>query len=98
MRRAHNWFTWHDHIKGVFSAAAVGLRIRQHRDQLDEPIERIGITVSEDQGKWCRTFAARVNEVNSRTVHCGLEMLELIQPALLLAPVETLLPVPHQLP
>lgn len=52
--------------------------------------------MSQNQRQRCRSFAARVNEVNSNPIHGGLEVFELIQQSLLLGPVKALFPVAHQ--
>ena len=67
--------------------AAVRLGVRQPRDHLEELDDRTGPTVREEQRQRVRVRRAGVDEVDRLAVDAGAEVLELVEPRLLRAPV-----------
>ena len=86
-----------DDIEGVFGAAAEGLRVGEHRNQLGKAIERVGIAVCQQKRKGVRSAASLMDVVNIDIGDLCLEMRELVELSFLLAPVEGVLPEIQQL-
>ena len=87
----------HD-VKRVLRPPPVGDRIRQRPDDLGELRERPRPAVGQDQRKGVRLRRPAVHEVDVEAVDAGLELLELVEPALLRPPVELVAPVLDELP
>ena len=77
--------------------AAVRLRVGQPRDDVEELDDRAGPAVREEQRQRVRVRRARVDEVDRLAVDARAEVLELVEPRLLRAPVVLVAPVLDQL-
>jgi len=86
-----------DHIERVLGPAAVPDRIGERADDLGELDEGSGPPVRDEQRKRIPLLRAAVDEMNVETVDVRGELLELVQPTLLLAPVEPVTPVGDEL-
>ena len=78
-------------------AAAVGLRVGQPRDDVEELDDEPGQPWTSSSGKRVLVRRARVDEVDRLVVDGGPVVLELVQPRLLRAPVVRLAPVVDEL-
>ena len=76
----------HDDIKSVFNLPKCR-GVGEHWNYFYETIKRIRIAVGQDERKRSRSLPALIDEVDADIIELGLEMCELIQRRLLLAPV-----------
>jgi hypothetical protein len=74
-------------VEGVGGVAAVGARVGERADDLQELHDRAGPAVGEDQGQRVRLRRADVHEVDGVPGELGGELREGVEPGLLLAPV-----------
>jgi len=71
-------------------------RVGEEGDELSELEERAWPAVSQHQGERRRSVSANVDEMDPKPVDVGAEMGKLVEPAFLSAPIETVVPVGHQ--
>ena len=83
--------------KASAGVAAVGARVGERADDVQELHDRAGPTVGQDQGQGVGFRGADVREVDVGPVDGGGELRELVEPGLLLAPVVAVGPVGGQL-
>ena len=84
-------------MEGVGGAAAVRLRLRQPRNDVEKLHDGAGPAVRDEQRKGVRVSRARVDEVDRLAVDAGAEVRQLVEPRLLRSPVVLVAPVLHQL-
>src|SRR5579885_1771 len=85
-----------NHGERIGGIAAVSTRIRQHRNDVHEFVDRTGPSVDEQQRFGIRSSAFFVNEMNLEAADLGTEMTEAVQMRLMLAPVVAGAPVLNQ--
>lgn len=81
-------------MKGILSAATVGDRVGERPDHFVKFHERSGPAMTEYQWQGIGVLRSLVNKVNVEAVDVGFELLELIEPALLRTPIESVAPIP----
>ena len=86
-----------DHVERVLGVTAVQFRIRQSRDDVEELHDRAGPAVHDQQRERVGVRGSRVDEVDRLAVDAGAEVVELVEPRLLGAPVVLVAPVRHEL-
>ena len=84
-------------MEGVLRAAAVGRRIGERTDDLEQLEDRARPAMGHDQRQRVRMMRADVDEMDVEPVDLGDELREGVQLRLDLAPVVVGLPVAHEL-
>jgi hypothetical protein len=85
-------------VEGVGRVAAVGTRVAQWADDVQELGDRAGPPVDEHQRGGLGLGRANMREVKGLPVNVGGELGQLVQPGLVLAPVVAVGPVGGELP
>lgn len=96
-REGEPWQRRDDDVEGVLRIAAMCSRIGQGHDDVLEVPERPGPSVVENDGNGVGALAAHMNEMDRHAVDLCTELREAVDPRFLRAPVETVLPIGHQL-
>ena len=85
------------HVERVLGAPAMGDGVGQGADDLRELGDRAGPAVGDHEGQGVGLGRALVDEVDVEIADDGLELVERVEPLLLLAPVELVAPVGDEL-
>ncbi len=82
-----------DDVEGIRRVSAVGSGVGQWTDQVRKLHERAGPAVHQQERHRVLVRGPFVDEVHVDAVDVGLEVVELVEPSLLSAPVESVLPI-----